>query len=588
VRFGLFYEHQLPRPWSEDAEARLLSDALDQLELADRLGYDCAWAVEHHFLEEYSHSSAPEVFLAAASQRTKAMRLGHGVVQLPPGVNHPARVAERIATLDLISGGRVEFGTGESSSAAELGGFGIQRSSKREQWDDAIDAITRMFVETPFAGWDSPWLRMPVRNVVPKPAQTPHPPLWVACSRRDTIHLAARRGMGALSFSFAEPEDAARWVEEYYALLAGEDCHPAGFGVNANVAVVLPMMVHADEGTALERGMPGARFFGQALAHYYGSAPHQPGRTDLARELADRRPRGRNVPAGPVPVDGGEGTRTASPLALRVVEAATGSVRGAIGTPDQVRELLERYERAGVDQVIFVMQAGDTRHEHICESLELFASEVMPAFRERRAATEAAKAARLAPAVAAALQRRSPPRRAPAGSRIDERAELAAAAPQARPTRRGPAGRSRRLVAASGRRIVMSGLKRVVRGRDDAELERRFGGRRVQWTILTALAHGMRPRGGGDLRADIALQLTGASVAPRTWTLRIRGREVTVDSGDSPERALLLRLPLATLVRVMAGEAGLGALATDPAVDAEGDLTLLQRLGEMLGAPSPY
>src|SRR5256712_13989114 len=131
MKFGIFYEHQLPQPWSEDSELRLYQQALDQIGLADRLGYDYVWEVEHHFLEEYSHSSAPEVFLAAASQRTKRIRLGHGIVQLPPGFNHPARVAERAATLDLISGGRVDLGTGEASSQVELGGFGVDREQKR-------------------------------------------------------------------------------------------------------------------------------------------------------------------------------------------------------------------------------------------------------------------------------------------------------------------------------------------------------------------------------------------------------------------------------------------------------------------------
>src|SRR3712207_3242758 len=136
MRFGIFYEHQLPRPWGADDEFRLLQDALEQVELADRLGYDYVWEVEHHFLEEYSHSSAPEVFLAAASQRTSRIRLGHGIVQLPMAFNHTARVAERIATLDLLSDGRVDFGTGESSSEGELGGFGIPRDSKRAQWHE--------------------------------------------------------------------------------------------------------------------------------------------------------------------------------------------------------------------------------------------------------------------------------------------------------------------------------------------------------------------------------------------------------------------------------------------------------------------
>src|SRR5438093_12927927 len=161
MRFGLFYEHQLPRPWQEGDEERLLSDALEQIELADRLGFHSVWEVEHHFLEEYAHSSAPEVFLAAASQRTQRIRLGHGIVQLPPPVNHPARVAERIATLDLISGGRVEFGTGEGSSQVELGGFGVSRDDKRAEWEEALDAVTRMLVEEPFAGYHGRWITMP-------------------------------------------------------------------------------------------------------------------------------------------------------------------------------------------------------------------------------------------------------------------------------------------------------------------------------------------------------------------------------------------------------------------------------------------
>src|SRR5258708_8413481 len=127
VRFGLFFEHQLPRQHVAGAEEKLLRDALEQVELADRLGFHSVWEVEHHFLEEYSHSSAPEVFLAAASQRTRQIRLGHGIVQLPPAYNHPAPVAERIATLDPISGRRVEFGTGESGSQSEVGGFGVHR-----------------------------------------------------------------------------------------------------------------------------------------------------------------------------------------------------------------------------------------------------------------------------------------------------------------------------------------------------------------------------------------------------------------------------------------------------------------------------
>ena len=129
MKFGLFYEHQLPRPWTADSEHRLLHESLAQIELADALGYDYAWEVEHHFLEEYSHSSAPEVFLAAASQRTQRIRLGHGIVQLT--TNHPARVAERVSTLDLLSNGRVERGLGEGSSITELHPFERRYREKR-------------------------------------------------------------------------------------------------------------------------------------------------------------------------------------------------------------------------------------------------------------------------------------------------------------------------------------------------------------------------------------------------------------------------------------------------------------------------
>ncbi len=402
MRFGIFYEHQLPRPWAPDAEHRLLKNALEQIELADRLGIDYAWEVEHHFLEEYSHSSAPEVFLAAASQRTKRIRLGHGIVLLPVSFNHTARVAERVATLDLVSDGRVEFGTGESSSEMELGGFGVPRESKRAQWEEALDAVTRMFVETPFAGWEGTYLRMPVRNVVPKPCQRPHPPLWVACSRRETIHLAATKGLGALSFSFVEPAAAAAWVADYYETIASEACVPAGFAVNPQVAVVTPFMCHPDEATAIERGLDGGHFFGYSLGHYYIYGQHVPGRTDIWDEFQQRR--------SAFGFDRALAAREGEPLAARLMEEQMGSLRGAIGTPAQLREFLRGYEAAGVDQVILVGQAGRNRHEHICESLELFAAEVMPEFAERHEARERAKQERLAGAVEAALARRRGPR----------------------------------------------------------------------------------------------------------------------------------------------------------------------------------
>jgi alkanesulfonate monooxygenase SsuD/methylene tetrahydromethanopterin reductase-like flavin-dependent oxidoreductase (luciferase family) len=585
VRFGIFYEHQLPRPWAQSSERDLLHDALEQVEIADRVGFDHVWEVEHHFLEEYSHSSAPEVFLAAASQRTKRIRLGHGIVQLPPAVNHPARVAERVATLDLISDGRVDFGTGESSSAAEIGGFEVQRSRKREQWQDALDAITRMFVEEPFAGWSSRDIDMPPRNVVPKPRQRPHPPLWVACSRRETIELAARNGIGALSFSFVEPEDAAPWVQEYYRLIASPECVPAGFAVNANITVVLPMMCHEDEAEAIERGIDGAHFFGYSLAHYYGLGAHQPGHTDVWDEFQRRR--GETGFAREVVKP------DMAPLGVRILQAGVGSLRGAIGTPQQIAELARRYEAVGVDQIVFVLQAGRNRHEHICESLELFGREVLPAFVERAEASERDKAARLEGAIDAALARRAPPRRLPVPYTIDETAELARAGRRARAatldrddlTRRAGEG-----VRDGARRV----LEQVVRGASDEQLQRRFGNRVAQKAIFAGMARSFQPQLAGGFQGDIVYELSPsagngrARTQPDRWTLSVRDGRATAQRGGSPEPAVVLRMGVADFARLLSGvELPLKAMIEGRA-SVEGDFTVVSRLSEMFGGPSPW
>jgi alkanesulfonate monooxygenase SsuD/methylene tetrahydromethanopterin reductase-like flavin-dependent oxidoreductase (luciferase family) len=411
MKFGLFYEHQLPRPWHEDSERTLLAQALEQCELADRLGIDYVWEVEHHFLEEYSHSSAPEVFLAAVSQRTRRLRLGHGIVQTPPGFNHPARVAERLATLDLISNGRVDFGTGESSSEAELGGFMIDPAAKRAMWEEGLRVALRCLTETPFTGHAGKYLTMPPRNVVPKPHQKPHPPVWLACSRRDTIYLAARKGIGALTFAFIDPEDARHWVGDYYATLEAEGV-PIGDAVNANVACVSTFMCHPDENEALARGLDGANFFGYSLAHYYVFGRHQPGRTDVWAEYERQR-----AEQGYDPAAVKAAAANADRLGAKVVEGGIGGLRGAVGTPAQIREFLRRYEECGVDQVIFVSQSGKNRHEHIMESLELFGREVLPEFLERDRRSEPAKAQRLAPIVDKVLARKPPEDHPPLPSR---------------------------------------------------------------------------------------------------------------------------------------------------------------------------
>ena len=296
---------------------------------------------------------------------------------MPPRYNHPARVAERIATLDLVSNGRVEWGTGESATSVEMGGFLIDPVDKESMWREGAEQAANMLAMRPYPGFNGQWFAMPCRNIVPKPVQKPHPPMWVACSRRETIHRAARAGIGALAFAFIEPEQAAKWVEDYYAIIKSDECVPIGHTVNPNIAVVTGMSCHTDEDEAIRRGLDGFRFFGYSLGHYALFGEHRPGMTNLWDRFLQVKDR--------MPDNAG---------------------RGGIGTPAQIREHLRRYEKAGIEQVIFVQQAGATRHEHICESIETFAAEVMPEFAEREAAYAERKRRELAPAIEAALARK--------------------------------------------------------------------------------------------------------------------------------------------------------------------------------------
>jgi alkanesulfonate monooxygenase SsuD/methylene tetrahydromethanopterin reductase-like flavin-dependent oxidoreductase (luciferase family) len=310
------------------------------------------------------------------------------------------RVAERIATLDLLSKGRVEFGTGESSSEAELGGFGIEPADKRNMWREGLQVALRAMTEAPFTGHAGHFVTVPPRNVVPKPHQKPHPPVWVACTRRDTIHLAAQLGIGALAFAFFDPEEARHWVTDYYETLEREGV-PIGDSVNANVAAVTTFMCHDDEDVAIARGSEGTNFFGYSLAHYYVFGRHRPGVTDVWAEYQQRRSE-----AGFDPMAVAAAAANTGQLGAKAGDQGVDGLRGAVGTPEQVRDYLRRYESYGVDQVILASQAGNNRHEHVMESLELFGREVLPEFLERDEAANRDKARRLEPIIEKVLARK--------------------------------------------------------------------------------------------------------------------------------------------------------------------------------------
>ena len=373
MRFGVFFPQQMPRPWAPDTEAKLFDGALESIEIADRIGVGYAWAQEHHFLEEYSHSTAPEVFLGACSQRTKNIRLGHGVSIMPPAVNHPARVAERVATLDLVSKGRVEWGTGEMSSRIELEGFGISYVEKRAMWAEAVREVAKMMAYEPYQGFKGRYFSMPPRNVVPKPIQKPHPPMWIACTNRDTLKLAARLGAGALTFAFMSPSEARFWVEEYYETFRRE-CQPIGRAVNPNIATLIGFGCHKDGEVARARALTDQKFFKYGLAHYYRFGKHVPGRTHIWGEFE---------------------------AALKLADPPMAGLDG-VGSPAELRERFAEYEEVGMDQLILLQQAGKGGMDEVCESLDTFGREVIPEFIERDQIRVREKAEELEPHIAKA------------------------------------------------------------------------------------------------------------------------------------------------------------------------------------------
>ncbi|MDH4148369.1 MAG: LLM class flavin-dependent oxidoreductase [Acidimicrobiia bacterium] len=376
MKFGLMYELQIPKPWDEDSEYRIIQEATEQVVLGDKLGIDHAWAVEHHFLEEYSHCSASDVFLTSLAAKTERIRIGLGIRQVIPNYNHPSRTAETVAMMDLVSGGRMEFGIGEGATRLELRGYGIDARNKQKLSLEAAEQIANMMVMTPYPGYEGQGFSMPCRNVIPKPRQKPHPPMWMACTNRETIEVAARNGLGVLAFSFLDPDSAGHWAKFYYDIIRSEQCVPLGHRVNANFAMVAGFSIHPDAMEAQRRGIDGFQFFRYAVNALVANEV-RPGRSRLWEEYEELR--GPDLP----------------------MLAAPG-----IGTPEGYVKLATDFQYAGVDQIIFLQQGGKNRHEHICESLEYFARDVLPHFVEGREQREARKAEELAPFIEAAMARK--------------------------------------------------------------------------------------------------------------------------------------------------------------------------------------
>ena len=356
MKFGLFYELSVPRPWTRESERTVYNNALEQVKLADELGFDQVWAVEHHFLEEYSHCPAPELFLTACAMLTKDIRVGHGIIVCVPEFNHPIKIAEKTAVLDILSGGRLEVGTGRSATWTELAGFNANPDDTKKSWDEFVRCLPKMWTSEHYEYQGEFW-SMPSRTILPKVYQRPHPPMWVAVTSPGTELDAADRGLGSLGLTFGQFAEQEKKIAEYRRRI--QLCNPVGDFVNDQVSSVNFLYCHEDDQVARERGRKMADTFNYLATQLTSVREVFPGRSYPSLGLL---PQLRRAATGP--------------------EASEQAGEGlCLGGPERVMRALKRWEACGIDRVNFLLNAQEVIPQaEVLDSLRLFAREVMPAF----------------------------------------------------------------------------------------------------------------------------------------------------------------------------------------------------------------
>lgn len=357
MKFGLMTQIQMPRPWGPDPEVHAYANAVAQAEAADRWGFDHFWITEQHFFYEIGHSACPDMLLAAISQRTTRIRLGFSVVLMT--VNNPYAIAERVATLDVLSRGRVDFGMGRGSTPYMVEAFGVGRPEERERAAEATQAVMQMFREEKFTGFTGTHFTLPARHVLPRPVQRPHPPLWVAASNLASYERAGRDGVGVIGVtrnSIAETRDA---IAAYRQALRSAD--PAGFvGAypNEQVAGFALAFCHEDDRTGRDMACAAARWYNGD-----NEAELNPVRFATAGGVEAVVSKFRNRSNDQLIEDG----------------MAIG------GNPDTICRSVEKWAEAGLDQMIFLLQAGRTTHDQVMRSIELIGRHVIPRFETKAA-----------------------------------------------------------------------------------------------------------------------------------------------------------------------------------------------------------
>ena len=367
MRFALFYEIPVARPWGPDSERLAYQHTIEQAVAGEEHGWDAFWTVEHHFLEEYSHCSNPEVLYGAIAARTERMRLGFGVRLMPKPYNHPVRTAEAAAVLDLISNGRVDLGTGRSSTRAELEGFGIDPAQTRSMWQEAIGHVVGCWTNDTYEFEGEHW-SMPPRRVQPKPIQQPHPPIWGATSSDDGHRQVGQLGLGLCSFAVGVPPESVKEKIDIYRAAVATCTEPIGRYVHDQASTFTMALCAPSLEEARETARESFEWYPKAGARLIASVADM--QADRGEDL------GTYSYAADLKAVADDGS-----LDFMDLDYLESSGACVLGTPDQCIETCRRYEAAGVDQLLCLVNPYKIPHEKVLQTIELMGRHVIPQFR---------------------------------------------------------------------------------------------------------------------------------------------------------------------------------------------------------------
>jgi alkanesulfonate monooxygenase SsuD/methylene tetrahydromethanopterin reductase-like flavin-dependent oxidoreductase (luciferase family) len=375
----MFYELQMPKPWSENAEYNTLWQAVEQVTYAEEMGFEQVWLVEHHFLSEFAHSSAPEVTLAIMAERTSKMRLGFGVVLAP--VHHPLHVAARVATLDIFSNGRVDVGVGRTKGPYQITPFGTDVAQTQSMMIETLECLPGMWTQDVFSHEGEHW-SIPPREVIPKPIQKPHPPLWMACTQEDTFRLAGQLGLGCLVNTLGGTDKTRGLVNAYFEAI--ENPNPVGHFINKQVVASTIGFCDENGGKAREKG--------SAVASWYLNQSRQRFTLEWAGVDPNAVPdeykfymQGGAVRGGGPSAD----PQQQKPPSQDELLAGGGY---CVGNPDDCIRVIEEFEAMGVNEIMPIFQAGHATHEEVLNSIRLFGKYIIPHFQEKEKRAKAVTA----------------------------------------------------------------------------------------------------------------------------------------------------------------------------------------------------